>query len=67
MSLNKLSGLILIILGITLAIVSAGEILLRLLLALIGIYIINWGMQRMGSQPLHWTVIRIWSRSRYDI
>ena len=67
MTLNKFSGFLLNTLGVVVVIFAVGELLLRIACALGGIYLINLGMQRMGYQPLHWTVVRMWFRSRYTL
>jgi hypothetical protein len=67
MNLNccNIIGFFSITLGLVIFFFAAGELILRLLIALFGLYIVNYGMRLRGMQPIHWTIMRLWS-NRYN-
>ncbi len=64
MAIEGFFGAVCIVVGALIVLIFMGDFLLRILGALLGIYIINYGVRLLGKPPLHWTVVRIWS-SRY--
>jgi len=63
---NKPLGLVIIIVGLTILLLAAGELLVRLLIALGAIMIINYGMRIYGMQPAQQMIMRAWfNRSRW--
>jgi hypothetical protein len=65
MNVNRIVGMICIILGLCIALVSLGEFLLRLSFAILGLFLVNYGLKLRGMPSLHITLMRLWS-SRYD-
>lgn len=63
---NKPLGLIFIIAGLTILLFSAGELLLRLLIAFGAIMLINYGMRLYGMRSAQEFIMRAWiNRSRW--
>jgi hypothetical protein len=63
---NKPLGLLFIVVGLTILILSAGELLVRLGIAFGGILLINYGMRLYGMQSAQQFVMRAWlNRSRW--
>ncbi len=63
--LNTFLGYIVILGGFTLLILAAGELVLRLVIALIALIIINYGMRLTGSGSMQTVAMRAWfSRMR---
>lgn len=63
---NKPLGLLIIIIGLTILLFSAGELLVRLAVALGALMIINYGMRVYGMQSAQQMIMRAWfSRSRW--
>lgn len=56
MARNSSRGLLFIILGIILFFLGAGQFLVQLLLALVGLYLINYGLTVQGQPPLLYIV-----------
>lgn len=63
---NKPLGLLFIIIGLIILILTAGELLVRLVVALGAIMLINYGMRLYGMQPAQQMIMRAWfNRSRW--
>lgn len=65
MNFDKILGIICIIFGLFLIGYALGELLFRLLIALLGLLVVNFGMRLRGMPPIHIAVMRMWS-NRYD-
>lgn len=65
MSFDRIFGIICIIFGLFVALFALGNFILRLLIALLGLFLVNFGMRLRGMPPIHISVMRMWS-SRYD-
>ena len=59
---NKPLGIFLIILGLTILILAAGELLVRIMIALGALMLINHGMRLTGMQPAHHMIMHTWFR-----
>lgn len=62
---NHLIGTFCIIVGLIIAVVSIGDLFFRLLTALIGLSIINYGLRLKGLPPLQVLIPLLVSRSRW--
>lgn len=63
---NKPLGLVIIVVGLTILLFAAGDLLLRLAIALSAIMLINYGMRVYGMQPAQQMIMRAWlNRSRW--
>ena len=63
---NKTLGLLFIIIGCIILILTAGELLVRLTIALGAIMLINYGMRLCDMQPAQQMIMRAWfNRSRW--
>ena len=62
---NQIMSIISIILGIVLIILSIGQLLIRLAIALIGFILINHGLMLRGSSSLQWRAYSLFSRRRF--
>ena len=63
---NKPLGLLFIIIGSIILITTAGELLVRLAIAIGGLILINYGMRLYGMQPAQQMIMRAWfNRSRW--
>ena len=65
MSFDRIFGIICISFGLFIALFALGEFILRLLIALLGLFLVNFGMRLRGMPPLYISIMRMWS-SRYD-
>lgn len=63
---ENIFSIVCVIVGVLIFIFAAGELLLRLLFAVLGLLIINFGLRARGQQSLHWMAIRFWS-SRHNL
>lgn len=63
---DQLFSLFCIIIGLLVFLFAAGEIVLRLLVALLGLLLVNFGLNVRGYQSLQWMAIRMWS-NRYNL
>lgn len=66
MNFDRIFGIICIIFGLFIALFAIGDIILRIMIALLGLFLVNFGMRLRGMLPLHITIMRMWS-SRYDL
>jgi len=62
---DRIIGLLCITLGIVAVLLAIGDLIMRILLALMGLLIINYGLRLRGMPPLYITIMRMWS-TRYD-
>jgi hypothetical protein len=65
MNLDRIFGIVCIIFGIGIALWVLGDFLFRLSIAILGLFIVNFGLKLRGMPSLHITLMRLWS-SRYD-
>lgn len=65
MNLDRIFGIVCIIFGIGVALWALGDFLFRLSIAILGLFIVNFGLKLRGMPSLHITLMRLWS-SRYD-
>jgi hypothetical protein len=65
MNLDRILGMLCIFFGIGIALWALGEFLLRLAIAFLGLFIVNFGLKLRGMPALHITLMRLWS-NRYD-
>jgi len=65
MNKNQLLGLICIVAGCTIIVVVIGELLLRLIIALLGLAVINSGLRLRGLPPLQILVPLMMNRKRW--
>lgn len=66
MNFDKIFGIICIVFGLFIALFAIGDLILRLLIAFLGLFLVNFGMRLRGMPPLHLSIIRMWT-SRYDL
>ena len=62
---KRLIGTICIIVGLVVAVVSVGDLLFRLITALIGLSIVNYGLRLKGLPPLQMLIPLLLSRNRW--
>lgn len=65
MSFDRVFGLLCIVFGLFVILFALHELILRMLIALLGLFLINFGLKLRGMPTLYITLIRMWS-SRYD-
>jgi hypothetical protein len=65
MNLDRIFGIVCIIFGIGIALWALGDFLMRLSIAVLGLFIVNFGLKLRRMPSLHITLMRLWS-SRYD-
>ncbi len=65
MNFDNILGIVCIIFGFFIIGYALGELVFRLLIALIGLLVINFGMRLRGMPPIHIAIIRMWS-NRYN-
>ena len=65
MDYNRIFGILCVIGGLTLSLWALGLFLLRLCGAVLGLFVVNYGLRLMGMPALHIILMRLWS-SRYD-
>jgi len=65
MSFDRIFGMICIIFGLALALWAIGDLIFWILVALLGLFVVNYGMRLRGMPPLYITIMRMWS-NRYD-
>ena len=65
MRFDRIAGIVCIVFGLSVALFALGELIMRILMALLGLFIVNYGMRLRGMPPLYLTIMRMWS-SRYD-
>ncbi len=65
MNFDRILGMVLIIFGLCLALWAVGDLIFRILIALLGLFVVNFGMRMRGMPPLYITIMRMWS-TRYD-
>lgn len=65
MNFDRIFGTVCIIFGIGIALWALWDFLLRLSIAVLGLFIVNFGLRLRGMPALHITLMRLWS-SRYD-
>jgi len=65
MNTNHVLGLLCIVAGMVVAIVAVGDLLLRVLAAIAGLALINYGLRLRGLPPLQLLLPLIASRKRW--
>ena len=65
MSFDRIFGMVCIILGLTVALFVLGELIMRILIALLALFVVNYGMRLRGMPPLYISIMRMWS-THYD-
>jgi hypothetical protein len=58
---NYLLSILSIIFGITLIVLSIGNLIVRIVVALGGVVLINYGFQQRGAAPLQWQAYSMYS------
>jgi hypothetical protein len=65
---NKIFGLVSVMIGVTIILLSVGGLLVRLAIAALGLFFVHYGLLLHGSTPLQWRVYRVYnqfSRNRF--
>ena len=62
---NKLLGFIYVVAGCTIIVLVIGDLLLRLIIALLGLILINYGLRLRGLPPLQILIPLMISRKRW--
>ncbi|HEV2916921.1 MAG TPA: hypothetical protein VGW78_04185 [Candidatus Babeliales bacterium] len=62
---NQIFSIISIILGLMVVIMSIGQLIIRLILAFLGLMLINYGLYLRGSSSLQWQAYSLFSRRRF--
>jgi hypothetical protein len=65
MNFDRIFGMLCIIFGACIALWALGEFLLRTCIAILGLFIVNFGLKLRSMPSLYITLMRLWS-SRYD-
>lgn len=65
MNFDKILGIIFMAFGLFIAIYALYELIFRIIMAILGLFIVNFGMRLRGMPPIHLSIIRLWTR-RYD-
>ena len=65
MSFDRILGIICIVAGLSIALFALSDLILRILVAVLGLFLVNYGMRLRGMPPLYISLVRMWS-SRYD-
>ena len=65
MNFDRVFGTVCIVLGIGVILFALNQFILRVAMAVVGLFLVNFGLKLCGMPPLYIIIMRMWS-SRYN-